>query len=83
MTNKLTKKLTKNRWKCLYCNDIIESKHQHHFVTCKCGKTSVDGGTEYIRLIGDLSMIEYVDSDGEFSAFNTFRDVLDEYSEHS
>ena len=61
MTNKLTKKLIKNAFKCLYCNDIIESKHQHHFVTCKCGKTSVDGGTEYIRLIGDLSMIEYVD----------------------
>ena len=61
MTEKLTKKLTKNQWKCLYCNDIIESKHQHHFVTCKCGKTSVDGGTSYIRLIGDLSMIEYVE----------------------
>ena len=58
MTNKLTKKLTKNRWKCLYCNDIIENKHQYHFISCKCGKSSIDGGTEYIRLIGDLNMIE-------------------------
>ena len=54
----MTKKLTKNRWKCLYCNDIIESKHQYHFISCKCGKSSIDGGTEYIRLIGDLNMIE-------------------------
>ena len=27
--------------------------------------------------------IPAVDSDGEFSAFNTYSDVLDEYSEHS
>ena len=61
MNEKLTKKLIKNAFKCLYCNDIIESKHQHHFVTCKCGKLSCDGGTSYVRLIGDLSMIEYVE----------------------
>ena len=60
MTEKLTNKLIKNRWKCLYCNDIIESKHQHDFTTCKCGKSSCDGGDSYIRLIGDLNMIEYV-----------------------
>ena len=54
----MTKKLTKNRWKCLYCDDIIESKRQHDFVTCKCGQTSIDGGTSYIRLVGDLDMIQ-------------------------
>lgn len=54
----MTKKLIKNKWKCLYCNDIIESKHQHHFISCKCGKTSIDGGTSYIRLVGDLDMIQ-------------------------
>ena len=58
MTEKLTKKLTKNQWKCLYCDDIIESKHQHHFISCKCGKMSIDGGTEYIRLVGDFSMMQ-------------------------
>ena len=56
----MTKKLIKNRWKCLYCGDVIESKHQHDFTTCKCGKSSCDGGDSYIRLIGDLNMIEYV-----------------------
>ena len=54
----MTKKLIKNKWKCLYCNDIIESKHQHHFISCKCGKSACDGGTSYIRLVGDLGMME-------------------------
>ena len=56
----MAKKLIKNAFKCLYCNDIIESKHQHHFISCKCGKTSIDGGTSYIRLVGDLNMVEYM-----------------------
>ena len=54
----MTKKLIKNKWKCLYCNDIIESKHQHHFISCKCGKSACDGGTSYIRLVGVLDMME-------------------------
>lgn len=54
----MTRKLIKNTFKCLYCNDIIESKHQHDFTTCKCGKSSCDGGTSYIRLVGDLDMMQ-------------------------
>ena len=54
----MTKKLIKNQWKCLYCGDVIESKHQHHSISCKCGKMSIDGGTSYIRLIGDLDMMQ-------------------------
>jgi hypothetical protein len=38
-----------NRGKCLLCGDIIESKHVHDYVTCKCGKFSVDGGRDYLR----------------------------------
>ena len=56
----MTRKLIKNAFKCLYCNDIIESKDQHDFTTCKCGKSSCDGGTSYIRLIGDLDMMQDV-----------------------
>ena len=61
----MVKKSIKNAFKCLYCNDIIESKHQHDFTTCQCGKSSCDGGTSYIGLVGDLDMMqdmcEYVD----------------------
>lgn len=63
----MVKKSIKNAFKCLYCNDIIESQHQHHFISCKCGKSSCDGGTSYIRLMGDLDMIqnecEYIEID--------------------
>lgn len=39
----------RNMIKCKFCGDIIESKHRHDFVTCKCGKVSVDGGLDYQR----------------------------------
>lgn len=42
-----------NKAKCRKCEDIIESKHVHDFVTCKCGAISVDGGLDYLRRIGE------------------------------
>ena len=39
----MTKKLIKNAFKCLHCDDIIESKHRHDFSTCKCEKSCCDG----------------------------------------
>lgn len=38
-----------NKAKCLDCNTIIESKHRHDYVTCKCGNLSVDGGLDYLK----------------------------------
>ena len=38
-----------NKIRCKHCNDIIESRHRHDFVTCKCGAVSVDGGDSYGR----------------------------------
>ena len=35
--------------KCNSCGDIIESTHTHEFVSCKCGRCFVDGGTDYLR----------------------------------
>ncbi|WMJ76965.1 MULTISPECIES: DUF7695 domain-containing protein [unclassified Sedimentibacter] len=34
----------KNSIQCECCGDIIESKTVHDFVTCSCGRCSVDGG---------------------------------------
>lgn len=39
----------RNRAKCKLCEDIIESKHRHDYVSCKCGQISVDGGQDYWR----------------------------------
>ena len=38
-----------NKAKCKKCGDIIQSKHRHDFVECKCGEIFVDGGEDYYR----------------------------------
>ncbi len=56
----LRKVLTLNSIKCLECNTVLESKHQHHFVTCGCkNQTFNDGGLLYQRYMGcDLDKVE-------------------------
>ena len=56
----LIKVLTRNAIKCLVCNTILESKHQHNFSSCGCYNQSfVDGGLMYSRVGGvDLDLVE-------------------------
>ena len=56
----LRKVLTLNSIKCLECNTVLESKHQHHFVTCGCkNQTFNDGGLTYNRTGAvDLDKVE-------------------------
>ena len=60
MNDNTIKVLTKNSIKCLVCNTILESKHQHDFVMCPCpNQTFTDGGLSYKKVGGkDLSLIE-------------------------
>jgi hypothetical protein len=51
-------RLIRNAAQCLRCNDIIESKHRHDFVWCKCGAVAVDGGLEYARRVGKQEDME-------------------------
>lgn len=47
-----------NKCQCRKCGDIIESKHRHDFVSCRCGGIFTDGGKSYIRRGGfDLNDI--------------------------
>ena len=43
------RKTIKNAIQCKLCGEVIESKHVHDFVQCKCGACAVDGGHEYLR----------------------------------
>jgi len=45
---------SRNIARCALCGDIIESTYRHHFVSCKCGEISLDGGTDYCRGVGNL-----------------------------
>ena len=60
MNNNTIKVLTKNAIKCLVCNTILESKHQHDFQKCNCSNGAfVDGGLSCIRYgANDLDLIE-------------------------
>lgn len=51
-TNTVTTKLPKiikNMCRCKKCGDVIESKHCHDWVSCKCGAIFTDGGRECIH----------------------------------
>lgn len=58
--DEVIKVLTRNAIKCLVCNTILESKHQHNFRSCGCRNQSfVDGGLMYSRVGGvDLDLVE-------------------------
>ena len=47
--------------RCLKCDDVIESKHRHDFVWCKCGAIAVDGGSDYLKLTGNFEDWEILD----------------------
>lgn len=51
------KNLKKNKAQCKLCLDVLESKHVHDWVSCKCGAIFIDGGLDYIRIGGDLNNI--------------------------
>jgi hypothetical protein len=46
--------IIRNAAQCVKCDDVIESKHVHDFVSCKCGAIFIDGGHEYLRAGGYL-----------------------------
>jgi hypothetical protein len=48
----------RNIVRCKHCNDVIESKYGHDFVTCKCGTVSCDGGPEYQRILWKEGLME-------------------------
>lgn len=51
-------RIISNKAKCLKCNTVVESKHTHDFVNCKCGAMFVDGGKDYLRRGGEPYAIE-------------------------
>jgi hypothetical protein len=54
--------IIRNAAQCAKCEDVIESKYKHDFVSCSCGAIFVDGGKDYIRSGGNredfISLLE-------------------------
>lgn len=40
---------------CKFCKDVIQSRHVHDLQTCSCRQASIDGGSEYTRILGGLA----------------------------
>ena len=56
----LVKVLTHNSVKCLECGEVLVSKSQHHFMSCRCkNQCGTDGGLIYNRVGAvDLDKVE-------------------------
>jgi hypothetical protein len=50
--------IIQNALKCLKCDTIILSTYPHDYKTCKCGKTMVDGGNEYLKCSSEEGLVE-------------------------
>jgi hypothetical protein len=61
---------------CLDCEDILESKHRHDFVKCKCGNSFLDGGEDYFRGGGNLLPL----FDEVFNDNSLLNDDFDDYN---
>lgn len=46
-------KIIRNKIKCKYCGEVIESKSRHDFKFCACGKVAIDGGHFYLKRSGN------------------------------
>ena len=42
-------RILSNKIQCKHCGEIIESKHVHDLVKCKCEICSIDGGLDYLK----------------------------------
>jgi len=57
--------ILKNRIRCRFCGDIVESKYRHDFKSCSCGRVVVDGGRDYLRR-------GYIDSKDDYIELSVF-----------
>lgn len=64
--------------KCKKCGDIIQSKHRHDMVWCKCHSIAIDGGDDYFRWAGNKDDIEvYVPESEKDEAVRKIREEFD------
>lgn len=75
MNPKQSSKILRNRGKCKKCGSVIESKHRHDFVRCACGAVAVDGGTAYLRRIGNLADFEDMSEYGPVRSMKDYQDT--------
>lgn len=69
-----------SKGQCLECLDVVESTHRHDFQRCKCGKSFIDGGDDYLRGGGLLvPVLDALDED-VFDDQGYLDDDFDDYN---
>lgn len=51
-------KIIRNSAKCLICGSEIESRSVHDFKWCECRSIAVDGGHDYLKRAGQISLCQ-------------------------
>jgi uncharacterized protein (DUF433 family) len=54
----MTQRIIRNSVRCRRCGDEIVSRHRHDFRWCSCGAVAVDGGTAYLKRVGEPGLVE-------------------------
>ena len=61
-------------YRCKVCEDILFSRAKHDYRTCSCGKISVNGGIEYLRVTSTNQFPDKVDLDVDVTEEELFAD---------
>lgn len=46
--------------KCKKCGDELFSYHRHDFKWCSCKSVAIDGGNDYIKIVGNPDNMETI-----------------------
>lgn len=61
---------------CNKCKNIIYSRCRHDFHSCECGACSIDGGFDYIRVIGKPEDFNTIKVSLDFDDFDDMKRAL-------
>lgn len=47
---------------CKKCKDMVYSRARHDYRSCSCGAVAIDGGRDYVKLVGEEKDIAQVNT---------------------
>lgn len=72
-------RILSNQVICMECGDAPYSMTRNDFVTCSCETISVDGGTSYLRRVGDVSKCKDISIEWSTARYNTLAKKLEDH----
>lgn len=48
------------KYRCRWCQTVIQSMYRHDFRYCECRRIAIDGGNAYTRLLGNAYLMEEI-----------------------